>query len=352
MNSSDNEADSEYHPSSVDSGTNSDTDSDNPGAYNPPVDIPSTSGTCCSRADNLDSASTSTEKGGWHADSEDSKDDKDDSGNEEIHIKYSKRKKTENGEKMVYDKRNACLFCEKLIEVVIGRHYLSQHSSETELAQILAMPINSRERKVKLDLLRNRGNFYHNEKVMRSKSGEIILMRRPRSGICCDPQDYGPCPQCLGFVAKNDLWRHARYRCIARVQHEHTQSKKKRSQIRIECDILMKQFEGASDELKRTVLASMKRDDAFHVFSNDKLILEYGNQIFKNKKDRKHLVSQKMRAVTRIVLKLRENDPEGGQYISDFIIPSKFDKVVQAVEETCILIEGQNEDEYQFRQKP
>lgn len=233
---------------------------------------------------------------------------------------------------------------------MIGRHYLSQHSGEHEVARIHALPVKSKERKRQFDLLRLRGNFYHNEKVLQTESGEIILLRRPQSSSLCDIDDYGPCPQCLGYVSKNDLWRHARYRCIAKdVGKRERNVDGKRNQIRMESDILMKRFDGASEKLKKTVLGTMKRDEIFGILSHDPLILEYGNQTLRNQANRKNLVSQKMRSVAGVVMELRKLEPAGGDYISDFLKPSKFDMIMKAVQTKCTSVEVENDSNDAFK---
>ncbi|XP_072032945.1 uncharacterized protein [Amphiura filiformis] len=247
----------------------------------------------------------------------------------EIHIKCASKKKTEHGEKRVYDKRNACVYCGKLLQVVIGRHLLSQHADELAVAKINASP-KGKHRTQQLDLLRHKGNYYHNDKVLKTGIGELILLRRP-----CDSyynyDDYTPCPNCLGYVHVDNLWRHARYTCIAKNDHVDGDDTTKKTTIRMESEILKYKYSGVSDKLQRHVLASMQRGEVYNVLSSDPLILQYGNQILRKDVERKHLVSQKMRSAAKLVLKLRELDPSG-TYISDFLKPSKFDLIVEAAD--------------------
>ena len=83
-----------------------------------------------------------------------------------IHIQHYSKKETTSGAFIrSYNKVNACLYCEKMITVIIGRHYQRQHPKETAVAKIIVLKPGSRERKKEFDLLRHKGNFYHNEKV-------------------------------------------------------------------------------------------------------------------------------------------------------------------------------------------
>lgn len=113
--------------------------------------------------------------------------------------------------KRIRDKRQCCHFCQKLL-TNMSRHFELQHSNEREVAAILALPKSSAARRHQFNNLLKAGNFYHNIKVLASKSGELILARRPtpEEAIGLDYMDYGPCPKCLGFFLKRHLWHHLR----------------------------------------------------------------------------------------------------------------------------------------------
>ena len=263
----------------------------------------------------------------------------------EIHIKYYKQKQKGVRD---YSKLNCCLYCGKLLEVVIARHYFSQHSDRPAVAQILALNNDSEENRERRDkllkLLRYKGNFYHNEKVRQTGVGEIIPVRRPPHGSDNLVDDYGACPQCLGYFLKTDLWRHAKYRCIAQNKYTEGSNVSRRKGIQLESSILMGKHmsEKGTDMyfLEKMVLSTMHDDDILNIVQNDPLILELGCQVLRRQYDRKTQSSEKMRLAGRILRQLRILDPEGGKTMNDFIKPSKFDLMVQAVEEVA----GQIED--------
>ena len=58
-----------------------------------------------------------------------------------------------------------------------------------------------------LDDLRARGNFFHNMKVVKV-GGELVVWRRPKIHDVADVTDYRPCPYCLAFVSKKEMWCH------------------------------------------------------------------------------------------------------------------------------------------------
>ena len=68
-------------------------------------------------------------------------------------------------------------------------HLQQVHQEEIDVVKLLVYKISEgdseevierQERKVKLQLLRNKGNHEHNKNVLQSKEGELILLRRPQ----------------------------------------------------------------------------------------------------------------------------------------------------------------------------
>ena len=268
-----------------------------------------------------------------------------------VFFDHSKKTQPQDGKKQqrVYDKRNVCLYCEKRIEVKIGRHYLSCHADEPQVAQISVLPITSKERKAQLELLRHRGNFYHNERVISTGKGELIISRRPaKSDNTSEVDDFTPCPQCLGYVKKTNLWRHCTYRCIARKSGGPVEG---RGYLEIQSEMLQHpdSFHGASASLKKVVLPSMRNDDITQVCKGDPIILEHGNQWLKKLgATKKNLVSSKMRNGAALLLELRKSHK--GTSMSDFLTAGNFNLVIEAVETRAgnIDLDGEEEDLRQY----
>ena len=99
----------------------------------------------------------------------------------------------------LWDKKHCCLFCTKMCPK-LPRHLEQIHSTEVEVAAALAFPKKSKERKLRWDDLRNRGNFSHNTQVIKKGSGGIVPYRRP--ALDTDPMTYVPCSACLAFFYK------------------------------------------------------------------------------------------------------------------------------------------------------
>lgn len=111
------------------------------------------------------------------------------------------------------EKAHYCYYCFKSISKM-ARHLESCHKSEAEVAKVLLLPKKSDDRCRQFERIMCAGDFSHNTEVLRSGSGRLLVMRRPTDTECAErdiaPSDYVPCPGCLGFIVKCDLWRHAR----------------------------------------------------------------------------------------------------------------------------------------------
>ncbi|XP_076009292.1 uncharacterized protein LOC143002792 [Genypterus blacodes] len=109
------------------------------------------------------------------------------------------------GGKRRWDKKHYCVFCRRP-QVKIARHLLRKHTDKPEVAKASALPTGSKQRHLLLEQLRCRGNYLHNIEVIRQGSGEIVTWRQPSEEV--DARNYLPCPLCLGFFLRADLWKH------------------------------------------------------------------------------------------------------------------------------------------------
>ncbi|XP_029975651.1 uncharacterized protein LOC115408849 [Salarias fasciatus] len=110
-----------------------------------------------------------------------------------------------SGGKRRWDKKHYCVFCRRP-QVKIARHMLGKHADEQEVIAASVLPPGSKQRQLLLEHLRCRGNYLHNIEVIRQGSGEIIPSRQPSEEV--DARNYLPCPLCLGFFLRADLWKH------------------------------------------------------------------------------------------------------------------------------------------------
>ncbi|XP_054608497.1 uncharacterized protein LOC129167875 isoform X2 [Dunckerocampus dactyliophorus] len=114
-------------------------------------------------------------------------------------------KRTWSGGKRRWDKKHYCVFCRRP-QVKIARHLLRKHADEKEVAAASTLPTGSKQRHLLLEQLRCRGNYLHNIEVIRQGRGEIVPWRQPSQEV--DARNYLPCPLCLGFFLRADLWKH------------------------------------------------------------------------------------------------------------------------------------------------
>lgn len=120
-------------------------------------------------------------------------------------IRVSGARKNATGGR-IYDKEHFCLFCGSPY-TKMARHLVSVHSDETDVIALTALPEKSVQRRLKLELLLRRGDFQHNHEVLLLQKGTLVLMRRPNEKelALSSYDDYGPCPDCLGFLHKRHM---------------------------------------------------------------------------------------------------------------------------------------------------
>lgn len=87
---------------------------------------------------------------------------------------------------------------------------------EPDIAETFLLPKNSKERKWLLEKLWNKGNYEHNQKVMRNQGGTLKVKRRQGpSKISVDTKMYVHCTYCKGMFVHEELWRHSQ-RCLSK----------------------------------------------------------------------------------------------------------------------------------------
>ena len=229
----------------------------------------------------------------------------------------------------VFDKVNSCFICEKLLKVKLTRHLTSVHVDNIEVARILSKSC-KKEIEKEMELLRHRGNFFHNERVRKLGNGSLILARRPTDTQEVDVNQYGPCPDCLAYVALSNLWRHCHYHCICSSGNK----EKGKRDIVMESQALQDSVgTGACDLLRDTVFRSFRNDEISRAAKRDSLIVDIGNLRIRNVGAEKYAsVANRMRNAARLLLKLRELDSKPNGSISDWLNAKSFDRILEAAE--------------------
>ena len=155
--------------------------------------------------------------------------------------------------------------------------------------------------------------------------GELVAWRRPSKHDVVDPASYRPCPHCLGFVTKTEMWQYVKH-C------EFKDPNQKNHDCSMQSDLIFftnKVSSGASKELKALVLSSMQNDDITDIVREDELITTLGSALIKSQGLRKgNLISQKMRLLGRLLQELRVNEEDSLDLMS-FLSPKYFDDIIR-----------------------
>ncbi|XP_040897874.1 uncharacterized protein LOC121184329 [Toxotes jaculatrix] len=226
----------------------------------------------------------------------------------------------------VYDRRNYCVFCSKPL-AKMARHFETVHSDKAEVAVAFQYPIHSRERQKIWNKLINQGNFAHNKDVLRTGKGHLAVRKRPKK--TAQAKDFLHCLYCRGLYVKKALYRHMRV-CPENVRNE-DESQFRRKRIASRCVLETLGDLGVSDGFK-SVLCEMIYDDVTQAVMDDKIILQFGEQMFNQYGSdvKKHdYIRQNLRQIARLVLEAQKTTPL--KNLEDFFYPSSFRHVVSAV---------------------
>lgn len=279
-------------------------------------------GACTSQSQNHSSSESIQEK---ESDQE-SIDGGDDSLNDTVFV--SPVSKKEDGSRQ-YNKKHHCVFC-GLDTNKMARHLLRKHQDEGEVAKALSFPKNSKQRRLQLDYLRNRGDFEHNVQVLETGRGKLIPCKQPQ--VHTDGQEYLHCIYCCGLYTRRILWRHVR---VCKFKPDGTMSKPGKSRVQALCAFAQPVPNRFSDAYWKLINA-MNQDKICTAIREDELILEYGYRQFrKNEKDpsQHQHIRQKLRELGRLVLTLNKVTPL--KNIRELLKPEHYNHAVNAVRHTA-----------------
>ncbi|XP_059198023.1 uncharacterized protein LOC131978403 isoform X2 [Centropristis striata] len=274
--------------------------------------------------------STSADKDNRRAESENSK-TKPNLGNVSV-MKLQKKK----GGARVYSKKHYCLYCPMHFHKM-ARHLIHKHSNETAVAKAISFPLNSKERKLHFDLIRNKGNRAHNNEVLKAGSGTLIPSQQ--TGKPVEASDYMHCINCEALLKRKSLWRHMS-RC--RLSRKCSTTKPGKSRIQSLCAYAQPVPDGVSRKVWELVNA-MHQDEVTNIIREEKSILRLGEHLYAkhgHDKNKHEYIRQKMREIGRLI---RHSRKAGRlKQIEDFYVPSNFNFVVEAVKDVAGFDEDKN----------
>ncbi len=128
---------------------------------------------------------------------------------------YQQNENTNQMENIKYNgraNRHACPYCRKSRDN-IKRHLLGTHGHEPQIQTIKALDDTVKEQAEKksqlLLLLAYKGDYLHNQRVLKNQSGQFLLRSR---GVLrrneLDLSEFGPCKLCMVYCKVNSFDRH------------------------------------------------------------------------------------------------------------------------------------------------
>ena len=164
------------------------------------------------------------------------------------------------------NEKNACLFCLQK-KTWLWRHQRTVHREEREVKEIKYGKLSEVERKEKISLLRNKGNFEYNQVVLKRGWGEILVGRKSMDPT---PQEYSACPFCLLFLVKQDMKSHIDNACPLASNGGDMKN------IRFSGRRMAQGQEAPITDFMKDVIARMHDDGMRDIICKDELLSKFG----------------------------------------------------------------------------
>lgn len=230
---------------------------------------------------------------------------------------YVPRKAMRRPKECSYTSKNYCYACGKGY-AKIARHLLTHADEEPEIAEIVALPKNSKERRKLLDKLRIRGNYEHNQDVFKKKCGKLKMKRLPltKSTMKISAKTHIYCLFCKCLLRRDDAWRHVA-RCASKTAANSATDDKRR----------------VLGEIGPTVwkmLLKMQPEETAKAVQSDYLLLQLSAGLIRKYGFRYDYIRQRLGEMGRLLIALQEKSVFS---FEDAVKPKNFYKVVKAVKE-------------------
>ncbi|XP_054461684.1 uncharacterized protein LOC129097029 isoform X2 [Anoplopoma fimbria] len=223
--------------------------------------------------------------------------------------------------------KNYCYVC-GVAQSKISRHLLTHRKDEPDIAALLKLRVNSKERKEVLEMLRNRGNNMHNQKVLKTRRGELKVKRRS-ANLHITAKTFASCLYCKNMYVRRVMWRHMQ-RCPAKTSYEPKSEKIKA--LTLVAAVESTDPQNLSQEV-RTMLSTLKKDEISSEVCNDPFLLQLAQSLYprnKSKACRLEHIKQKLRQMGRLLLTLKEKSICS---FADAVKPENISKLVESVKE-------------------
>ncbi|KAB0805127.1 hypothetical protein PPYR_02097 [Photinus pyralis] len=235
------------------------------------------------------------------------------------------------------ERATLCPICYKDVDTHFSRHLLRHHKDHQQVQLMAKLKPKSKERRSIVTALRKQGYFHlktEKDKLNPVKSSKDTATK------------YFVCVHCLGYYAKNSLYKHVK-RCTRRpVDQGKPKSWLAESQsfsalVKLKNDKLLKSL-----RIREEVFSVMKPDEISHTAKSDPLIILYGEHLISKHKRQQIavVVSNKIREMGRLLLALKEFNPRLESLFS-YLKPNMFEFFVAATKK----ISGYNETNKSFQ---
>ncbi|XP_075962356.1 uncharacterized protein LOC142965335 isoform X3 [Anarhichas minor] len=223
--------------------------------------------------------------------------------------------------------KNYCYVC-GVAQSKISRHLYTHRKQEPDIAAVLKLRKNSKERKELHEMLRNRGNNMHNQEVLKTRCGELKV-RRKSSNMLTTAKTFASCLYCKNMYIRKDIWRHMQ-RCPAKKRH-------KLQSVKIKALNLVDAAESTDPQNLsphvRKMLSTLRKDEISSEVLNDSFLLQLAQCLYSRKERnarRIQLIKHKLRQMGRLLLRLKQMSICS---FEDAVKPENFSKLVEAVRE-------------------
>lgn len=233
-----------------------------------------------------------------------------------VKVKCPKRSPTKDDSFTI---ENHCYVCGKGTRK-IGRHLQKHAGEEPEVAHAFSFPPHSAERKMLLGKLRNRGNYDHNQEVLRSNTGALKVKRRPKTGEASS-SSFIHCRYCKILIGRAEMWKHLP-NCLKRT-----------------LDTVASANTSDTDESEQNVppdvkkiLSGMEKDEATLVIRNDPLLIQLAKSLYRkygNDPSKERHIREKLKELATLLLELHKRTI---LTFEDAIHSKNFSRVVRSVQ--------------------
>ncbi|XP_044063230.1 uncharacterized protein LOC122881284 [Siniperca chuatsi] len=241
---------------------------------------------------------------------------------------------------LTMSKENYCYVCGKP-QSKISRH-LKTHKTHAEIVHAFSLPEHSKERKILLEKMRNKGNFKHNTTVLQGGTGPLKAKRKPKGKALAGK--FIHCMHCQGMYIRKELWRHVR-RCPCKPENEDLDKEPGRTKV---LGMAVAHETAFCQQISSGVwklLSVMKQDEVASAVRNDFSIIQFAQSLYnKHGQDptKYEYMRQKLREVGRLLLCLRTEFSVHN--LEEAVKPANFQRVVQAVKK----VSGFDEEKHSY----